>query len=200
MFNETGAGSTVKSAALSPELKRAVEKKNAVGWAIWSALSVSIAIMMIIPVFMPVAAPIEEQASLLLRLVLVFCALIDATISYAFYKYRERKSFLRRRVNRQGGLECAEEGQLSGAAPAEEEKMMPEADRRMIPILNTFFSMWVINLALNESVAVMGLVASLLAQALPTVVPFGILALLLNLMMPPKFDRLAIELRSLKRS
>lgn len=65
---------------------------------------------------------------------------------------------------------------------------LPPHEQRLIAVAQASLTPFIVQLALQESVALWGLVLAILSKSAAAVIPFAAVALLLNLMVSPKLD------------
>ena len=65
---------------------------------------------------------------------------------------------------------------------------LSQQEQRLIAVAQASFTPFIVQLAIQEAVALCGLVLAFLSQSAAPVIPFAAAALLLNLMVPPKLD------------
>ncbi len=61
-------------------------------------------------------------------------------------------------------------------------------EQRLLAVASALFTPFVVRMALNESIALYGLVLSFISQSFPPVLPFAAVALALNLTVSPKLE------------
>ncbi len=170
---------------LSPELKEIAEKKQGIARVIWIAFSLSIIVLIGLALAMrPAPQPPPDP---LFVIGLICFALFDSLIAYFFYRYRVSRRFIRMRLAGKLPLDETRAG-LKGALAEERLKLLSDGDVRLTAFLNIYTAMLIVNLALNESIAIIGFAASYAAFHPRAITFFGIISLLLNMLMFPKYE------------
>ncbi len=67
-------------------------------------------------------------------------------------------------------------------------EQLSEVERKIVALYPLFLSSWIVSWALNEAIAIYGLVAATLLRSFPLILPFAALAILLNLLMRPRLE------------
>ena len=98
-------------------------------------------------------------------------------------------------IHRIAALPVAQHGIGRSALFAE----MDEADRRLVAVPVFLFVPFMVRLAINESIGVLGLVTTILSGDAQWSVPFAVVAILLNLRIFPRVEQMRERARRFHR-
>ena len=115
-------------------------------------------------------------------------AIFNVIAAYLFFRYRQSASWLRRQMKRKVSLDGVRAG-LRHYLPADRIGALEDRELRMVFLLGPATAGLCLNLALTESIAVLGLVGAIAALAPGASIPFALIALLLNALMLPDYER-----------
>ncbi len=160
---------------------------------IWFALNGSILLYLVIPFIVP---PMGETSSWQsMELLFYLFGFVAAASCFALRQYFFSKDSIRSRL---ATPVTAESLAATQARPGEDTsekleqlKELDDYELRLLSLLRWSLMPNIICWALIESIAVLGLVFSLLSGQASNVVPFVVIALLLNLQCFPRLDRLS---------
>ncbi len=173
---------------LSPQLQQLVKPLEFRARIIWAVMTWSVVIYGIIPALMtnPVPSPLGQSMP-----ALFMCVAAAITIlSLIIWNYYNSDRFIDWALHKLAQPSKGENETLKTLTPVER-KLYTLAQTSLVPII--------VVLALNESVAICGVIPALEAQSVNTFLPYGTVAILLNLLMFPKFAARLERARNLVR-
>jgi hypothetical protein len=159
----------------SPTMKELVKSQQTILTIIWIALTFSIAVYAALALFFAGKLP-GRPPGVIERLepILYFAALAPGLVSFFLWRSFQSSERIRTRLA----------GRADDSQPAADDG--PE--KRLSRLARTYTVSCITGLALNESVAMMGLVFSLWLRQPRNVLPFAAVAAILNLIMFPRLE------------
>jgi hypothetical protein len=175
------------------ELQEALHPMKRLYWALWAALTS--AILLYFAVILLVARNEPDPLNAIhptVRTVLILLAIGSAVGSFFFRKHNRSDSYLGALLGRENRLKDAEDRARKLIVQAETDpnlvsqlSLLITFDRKRYCLAADLFMPFVVNLALNETVAILGFALALPSRNVGIYIPFATVALLLNLYMRP---------------
>jgi hypothetical protein len=169
---------------------------------LWFALTAAIVLYLLVA-FLTVGNIAGSSASIdpIIRYVLTLISLSVGGISLLYWRHSRSNTGLQRLLARDIGLQDLQKKAnklvvQSRTNGSPDQKTLSQLstltafDRRRYAVAVDLFLPFLINLALNETVALLGLVLSLLSRDLWQILPFAAGAILMNIYMLPKLENL----------
>ena len=159
---------------ISPELDKALEQPKKIWQMIWIALTFSILIHGLIPMI-PGVLPSPATPNAMVQSGLGIAAITAAIVSL----------FMRAQMMSESRIKKVMESRGHTTLIPDE---LGERDGKLYRLVHSSFGLFIVRLACNESIAVLGVVASFLTGDLYTVYIYAAFAFFLNLMSIPNFE------------
>jgi hypothetical protein len=180
------------------ELQEALQPIQRLYWVLWSALTS--ALLLYCAVILLVARNEPDPMNAMdptARTVLILLAIGLAFGSFFFRRHNRSDPYLRALLGRENQLKDAEDRARKLIAQARTDptlvsrlSLLIPFDRKRYCLAADLFLPFVLNLALNEMVAILGFVLALPSQNVGVCILFATVALLLNLHMRPDLSHL----------
>ncbi len=172
------------------ELRDIVARKELTGRIIWGAMLASVGLMVLFVYLLRHLPVPDRRVDPALVFALAFLALINSSIAFFLHRYRRSGKFLKAACR---GSQERVRSELSRIMAPERAAQVSEEDLCALQAVSRGFSLLIINMALNDTVAVFGFVAAVVSGQPEIIWPFSILAVLLHMLMFPRllqdFDR-----------
>ncbi len=172
---------------MDQEQEKLIEHQGLVLKIIWGFILISIIAMLVVSVFLP--TPADTIKDNILPSVLLGVSLMRACISLGLFKFGFSDSQLKKRLKA-----SSPNNSLNGSTTSLGNSLSEERTKGLHALVNTVS---IVCWALNEAIAVLGLVSRVLFGANDQVYGFFVVALALQAMMYPKWDSIVERAKKL---
>jgi len=187
---------------ISAEFEEAIKPIKRLYHLLWFSLTTAIVLyLMVLIIRSDSAALLPSAIDPLVRVILTVVAVLVGIGSLLYHRYTHSESYLRRMMSRDIQLHDIEEkarkltaqaksNSSTGSSAKASLAMLTAFDRQRYALAADGFVPFVLNLALNEAVALLGFVLAILSRDIWPYLPFAVAAMALNIYMLPRLDNL----------
>ena len=160
---------------VSPTLNKLLTGRSFVLWILWGAMTLSIAIYVVVAYVATQQEGTAVDPAVLgtMQTAMTGVGVAAALASVLLRLFGASDARIRARLT-------------SGAARSETPEGLDEAGARLLTLAPWYFPMFVVQLAINESVAIFGLVLAFMGRDGALILPFAVAAVVLNFMAFPR--------------
>lgn len=185
----------------SPVLYNLIEKNSKVLKIVWAALFIAMILYAAFSFTFKFNA--ENTPSEIVAYILYATGLVFAFISIALYKRTFSEKQLRKKLENKINVDDLSRDPRTNKVDVEKKKILlqlPILEQRIYDISNSFMVPYVICWAMNESIVLLGFVASYLFKDTQKVIPFAIIGILLHIQMYPQLKTVLEKVRSMPKA
>ncbi len=178
---------------ISNDLREVLQPIRRFQIILWFALTNAIILYLVLAIFLSSGTLGGSPADPLLRNLFIFASVAIAIGSFIYWRHTHSDSYIKQILLREiGGEQLSAESRKWNVKAELDSKLMSLTtfDKQRFALVLALQIPLIINLALNESIAIFGLVGALLDKDFFFILPFVAAAIALNCVMFPRLDSL----------